>query len=147
MSRTRMPIGNVCARRPRSSPKVPMTPQLCSNAQQHQCLPKLTQACLVPTANTQDPQRCHDRGLLQHKIINRIASIYSLSQINPWPAPCTGRTRAPAPCGATFSPPWPSPRTKKPVLAPSSTGDPQRTSVPPRHSRGAEAGFPAQLKP
>lgn len=63
--------------------------------------------------------------------INRISPIYSLSQINPPPAPRIGRTRAHAPQGATFSPTWSSPHTGKPPLAPASAGEPQRTSVPP----------------
>lgn len=50
--------------------------------------------------------------------INRITLIYSLYQINPLPAPHAGRTRAPAPQGATFSPSQSSLGTENPPLAP-----------------------------
>lgn len=79
---------------------------------------------------------CSTAGSKAHsgaRRINRITLIYSLTQKNPLPAPRTGRTRAPAPRGATFSPSRSSPRTKEPPRTPASMGMPQRMSVPPPH--------------
>lgn len=76
--------------------------------------------CPEPTANIQDYLH-NTTGSKAHSCtrrINRITPIYSLSQINPLPAPRTGRTRAPAPQGTTFSLSRSSLGTENPPLAP-----------------------------
>lgn len=121
--------GDGCSRRPSDRP------QSAHNTQPHGSAvmlggtkasrSALAQACLAPAANTRDYLHSAD-GSEAHtgtRCINRISLIYSLSQINPPPAPRAGRTRAPAPRGATFSPSRSSPRTEKPPLAPACTGE------------------------
>lgn len=148
--------GDGCSRRPSDRP------QSAHNTQPHGSAAMLggtkasrsalAQACPAPAANTRDYLHSAD-GSEAHagtRCINRISLIYSLSQINPPPAPRAGRTRAPAPREATFSPSRSSPRTEKPPLAPASAGEPQRMSIRPSlqpTGRGAEAGSPAQPNP
>lgn len=72
--------------------------------------------CPEPSTNTQD--HLHSPAGSCTRCINRITPIHSLSQINPLPAPQAGRTRAPAPQGATFSLSQSSLGTESPPLAP-----------------------------